>query len=82
MLRQQMRNATCANDAPTRRRALQFHETVVGHRIREVTPEVDTDKVQVVVLEIGLCSLFVPKVYIRAKKESHASCVTLSKSPT
>ena len=32
--------------------ALQFHETVVGHRIREVTPEVDTDKVQIVVLEI------------------------------
>ena len=36
--------------------ALQFHETVVGHRIREVTPEVDTDKVQVVVLEIVECA--------------------------
>lgn len=32
--------------------ALQFHETVVGHRIREVTLEVDADEVQVIVLEI------------------------------
>ena len=32
--------------------ALQFHETVVGHRIRKVTLEVNPDKMQVVVLEI------------------------------
>lgn len=32
--------------------ALQFHEAVVGHRIREVTPEMGTDEMQVVVLEV------------------------------
>ena len=36
--------------------ALQFHEAVVGHRIREVTLEVDADEVQVVVLEIVECA--------------------------
>ena len=36
--------------------ALQFHEAVVGHRIREVMLEVDADEVQVVVLEIVECA--------------------------
>ena len=36
--------------------ALQFHEAVVGYRIREVALEVDADEVKVVVLEIVECA--------------------------
>ena len=36
--------------------ALQFHKAIVGHRIRKVTLEMDTDEVQVVVLEIVECA--------------------------
>jgi len=36
--------------------ALQFHEAVVGYRIREVALEVDADEVKVVVLEFVECA--------------------------
>jgi len=42
--------------------ALQFHKAVVGHRIRKVTLEMDTDEVQVVVLEIVDMQLSYPEL--------------------
>ena len=36
--------------------ALKFHEAIVGHSVREITFEVDTDKVKVIVLEIVECA--------------------------
>ena len=41
--------------------ALQFHKAIVGHRIRKVTLEMDTDKVQVVVLKTDKSLVYLRK---------------------
>ena len=56
--------------------ALQFHEAVVGHRIREITPEMGTDEMQVVVLEV------IKRTEVKHNQNSHNLAVGHAGSTT